>query len=454
MAEPAIRDTPAVRLGFRLRRARLARNMTQSEVAQKQFSVSYISAVERGQIRPSLGALEKLAERLEVPLADLLRDEDTLLIPPSSKGERFESISDREDTENRLREAQILARQGKPQDALALLQRLGTKNLGPREQILLHADLGRCYSLLGRGEDARREIQEAVTIAERTEDTERRARLMYELGTTFAAARKHQLALEQYQASLEAIDKELVRDPAFVMSVLFHVGDAHRHLGDLESAARYLGQAAEMESGVLSPERLATTYAALSAAARDRGDARRAAHFAGRSLAAYDAADAQRLSGRIHNRLGNVHIQAGKTDEASEHLRMALAMADLQGDVPSAVEARCGLALISLRQHQLEDATREVKEALDLAATLPPGAEQGEALLVQAQVFGAKKDYAGAERSFDEALQLLERTNATQQLSDVYKQYSTYLEERGQSKRALELLKKAWQMREHTGGAL
>src|SRR6185437_10345823 len=62
----------AIQLGQRLRRARLARNMTQSEVAQKQFSVSYISAVERGQIRPSLGALERLAERLEVPLADLV----------------------------------------------------------------------------------------------------------------------------------------------------------------------------------------------------------------------------------------------------------------------------------------------------------------------------------------------------------------------------------------------
>ncbi len=63
-------DASAVRLGQRLRKARLARNYTQSEVAQQQFSVSYISAVERGQIRPSLGALERLSDRLHVPLAD------------------------------------------------------------------------------------------------------------------------------------------------------------------------------------------------------------------------------------------------------------------------------------------------------------------------------------------------------------------------------------------------
>jgi transcriptional regulator with XRE-family HTH domain len=66
--------TTTVRLGQRLRQARLARNLTQSEVAASQFSVSYISAVERGQIRPSLGALEKLAQRLQVSVAELGAD--------------------------------------------------------------------------------------------------------------------------------------------------------------------------------------------------------------------------------------------------------------------------------------------------------------------------------------------------------------------------------------------
>jgi len=62
----------ARRLGARLRKARLARNLTQAEVAGDRFNISYLGAVERGQIRPSLGALEKLSERLRVPLADLL----------------------------------------------------------------------------------------------------------------------------------------------------------------------------------------------------------------------------------------------------------------------------------------------------------------------------------------------------------------------------------------------
>src|SRR5216683_4935197 len=59
-------------VGPRLRAARLARKFTQSELAAPDFSVSYISAIERGQIQPSLRALEILARRLELSSTDLL----------------------------------------------------------------------------------------------------------------------------------------------------------------------------------------------------------------------------------------------------------------------------------------------------------------------------------------------------------------------------------------------
>src|SRR5690242_18568931 len=61
-------------LGERLRRARLQRNLSQDELAQPQFTKSYISAIERGKARPSLKALEFLAQRLGVPATELLTE--------------------------------------------------------------------------------------------------------------------------------------------------------------------------------------------------------------------------------------------------------------------------------------------------------------------------------------------------------------------------------------------
>src|SRR5437764_13200082 len=59
-------------LGARLRRARQERHMSQENLAQPEFTKSYVSAVERGKARPSLKALELMARRLNLPVTELL----------------------------------------------------------------------------------------------------------------------------------------------------------------------------------------------------------------------------------------------------------------------------------------------------------------------------------------------------------------------------------------------
>src|SRR3989442_14772010 len=59
-------------VGAKIRAARQAKKYTQSQLALPDFSVSYISAIERGQIHPSLRALEILAKRLGLPSTDLI----------------------------------------------------------------------------------------------------------------------------------------------------------------------------------------------------------------------------------------------------------------------------------------------------------------------------------------------------------------------------------------------
>src|ERR1700731_5048387 len=62
----------AARVGTNIREVRTKLGMTQAQLAAPEFSISYISAIERGKIRPSLKALSILAKRLDVPLAFLL----------------------------------------------------------------------------------------------------------------------------------------------------------------------------------------------------------------------------------------------------------------------------------------------------------------------------------------------------------------------------------------------
>src|SRR5690242_6580280 len=60
----------------RVRSARIAANKTQQQLAGDTYSKSYISAVERGKMTPSVQALGVLAGRLALPVSFFLGESD------------------------------------------------------------------------------------------------------------------------------------------------------------------------------------------------------------------------------------------------------------------------------------------------------------------------------------------------------------------------------------------
>src|SRR6266851_7238305 len=119
-------------VGPRLRAARLAKKYTQSQLASPDFSVSYISAIERGQIHPSLRALEILARRLDLPSTQLLPQYSQ----DGSGGGASISSPMNEDTviELALLEGQICILQGEAVQAIAKLGKLADKHLQDRQR--------------------------------------------------------------------------------------------------------------------------------------------------------------------------------------------------------------------------------------------------------------------------------------------------------------------------------
>src|SRR5579864_8133513 len=91
-------------VGARLKEARLAKKYTQSQLAAGDFSVSYISAIERGQIHPSLRALEIFAMRLGLTSKDLLVPQ----VPDGNNGPKASrEISNDDEVEWQVLAAQV-----------------------------------------------------------------------------------------------------------------------------------------------------------------------------------------------------------------------------------------------------------------------------------------------------------------------------------------------------------
>jgi tetratricopeptide (TPR) repeat protein len=311
----------------------------------------------------------------------------------------------------------------------------------------LRWQLASCYNQQGRAEDARQVTQHAIAVAEQAGERELAERLRLELGRALESQQNHATALLQYQACLQAVREEVIRDPAFRLTVLLSLGTAYMSLGELDQALAFLLEAAEMAEVVIRPEMLAAHYWSISQALAARGDHAAARRYAGRSVAAYEDAGNRRAVASIYTQLGDALARRGQAGEALTQLNRAQAMAAEQHDVRSIVEAQRLLATVYLGQKRVKEASEAAQKALTGAELLGDASLQSTCLLVLAQVQGAQKHSEKAVASFEQAIALLigeEDPGTAPQLRDAYAQFSEYLEQQGDSERAFDLLKQAY----------
>src|SRR5262249_14911698 len=155
---------------------------------------------ERGQIRPSLSGLQKLADRLKVSVTELLGEVD---MPPSVTSPAVVTPRDPSTQQyypgiaSELREAKILLSQRRSEEAIALLLRLQSQPLGAHEMARLRLQLASCYNQQERAEDARQVTQHALAVAEQAGERELAERLRMELGQAFELLQNPATALLQ-----------------------------------------------------------------------------------------------------------------------------------------------------------------------------------------------------------------------------------------------------------------
>ncbi len=144
-------------LGGIIRSARQKQELSLAQVAGEKYSTSLISQIERNRIEPSVESLEYLAERLHLPLDELmaLAQQSREPVTDESKLKSFE--------DKRAQASQLLA-DNRPRRALELLEVLNMSQIPPFLRWRLIALRGQCYFSLRKFQLAQRDFLSAVAI--------------------------------------------------------------------------------------------------------------------------------------------------------------------------------------------------------------------------------------------------------------------------------------------------
>lgn len=438
--------TVATRVGKNIREVRTKLGQTQAQLAAPEFSISYISAIERGKIRPSLKALSILARRLDVPLTFLLEGSPEGVKEAQAVGYSPADAGPDQKIDIDLLQASILVQQRSYTQASVLLAPIQAERITMEQAYRLFFLRGQVHLGLQEYQEAVVDLRAALTQGEGLNDVEYVERSRNLLGRAYFSLYNYTLAMENHQRCYNAIEHGQIMDPVFALDVYNNLAGDHFRHGDLDKAVEFYRLALATLDGMnRDPQSFARKYMEIGQNYKALGKLTIAREYMLRSLAVYEMCDEQRLEGLSHQRLGKTLERQQDLEEAEREYRLAIEIEEALDDPVASSTCHTSLAELLLKQNKLEEAEQEAREALTLAATGNDAQTQGQALIVLAQIRHRSADFAGADQLFQQALDLFEAVQAHELAANAYFRYANMLEQRNEVQRSLTAIKKAYE---------
>jgi len=390
------KHVPPHTLGGHIRATRERLNLSLANVAGDRYSTSLISQIERNRIEPSQESLRFLAEKLLIPLADLL----TLA---HQQWEAETETCHYKAHEELLSTALKVLASKRPREALEPLKRL---NIAQTPKLLswrLAAIRGQCYFALRQFLSAQNDFHYAVTERPEVIPEDQRSEaleLHLHLAATLRELKQPDAAFEQFTIALGMMDAS---------TSLHYIAETHWGMS------------------LIAFERAKKPFESTHCVHYKETQLQLARKHAENAYILYRSIGEALRVALLTCQIALIEQESGKVDEARHHLREVLQNwmleLDKQTNLPERDQkhvhevanvvsaAACSLAGIELEAKNYQEALKYVQQALD-AAQLSYVLRKAEAEIMLGRVLESINIYdPDAEKAFRDAIQSLASTD-------------------------------------------
>lgn len=415
-------------LGARIKNARLAAGLTQTQLGGAEATVSYVSRIESGRRRPDPRVLDAFAERLGVDVQELL---DGPAVP------------DPQETRLAVDFVALSLELGDAADALAQAERLLAD---PATPATFHERLqflrGRSLEVVGRVDDAVEAYEDLLAAYPRGEYAmscgTALSRCCRELGDLGRAISVGEDLLSAAADRGLAVDDETIE-------LTVTVAAAYHYRGDTAYAVRLCRQAASLADKSGSPRSRAAAYWNASILELESGAVGGAVSMAAKALALLSEGGEGRNLARLRSELGIMQLQleppeveealANLTEAAESMRRSSAGWIDKLRNDAALARATLMSGDVSLALRMADDVYERAKvDALLVAA---------DALSLRGQAAIHEGDAAAAAQHFRQAVYVMTGVGADRDAANLWFELGGLLESLGEHDAARQAFRSA-----------
>jgi tetratricopeptide (TPR) repeat protein len=429
LAELSKSIDPAI-LGQRLRNARIAAGLTQTEAAAGDASTAYISRIEAGQRRPDLKLLGHLAQRLGTTVEELLVG--------ITRNERAELRLE-------LDYAELALSSGNPQDALvrtgAILNQLPDAGITELERPTKFLNAF-ALEAVGQLDDAILALEELTNQPPTDLDW---MRGLIALSRCYRESGDLAMAITVGERASDTIEEQGLAGLNEAMQLTLTVAAAYFERGDTGHAVRLCKKTIKLAETLDSPTARGSAYWNASAMFARQGSLQEALSLARKAIALFEQDfDARNLS-RLRTELANMQLRLDPPEAVEAKAILEIAAREMDWTSASPMDKannQLALARANLLLGDVETAAEQSASSYRIARDQAP-LSAAEALVLQGQISASQRRTAEAATTYKEAILLLSGVGADRRAAELWFELRGLLQDVGESGAALDAYRRA-----------
>ncbi len=420
-------------VGARLKRLRLQKGFSQRDLSSPGVSYAYISRIEAGARTPSVKALRKLAQKLGVSVEYL------------ETGRDIRDVDERElrlaDAELELRLADdVGAAEKKLDEVLAEAIAAGDTTSAVRARIAI----GLAAAQRGSHLEAAERLEAAVA-EDSAPPPHLRPDLYTTLGQSYAALGAPDRAVRIFEECLARVRADVPEDRAIHIRYATFLSYALTDANEFERAAEVVRDALSHSDDQTDPYTRVRLYWSLARLNVLNGRSNEALEYIRSAIALLKATDDTLTLGRAHILAAGAELRRGDGDEAQRNLEQAERLFGATAQPEDLGMLRTGQSRLAALEGEADTAVERAREALALLGEFH-GGEQGTAVHALAQGLALQDDETGANDSYRRAVDLLTVHGRRADAGEVALEWATFLREHGHEDQAEPILRRAYDL--------